>query len=103
LRDLRGHLGAGVLGDREHGDEFGLAELKEMPLSRGLNQAFSPRAKDKAEVKLELSLQRIVDLVVFLGCFIVELGSFVECGLEIFDLLSKPVQEVAAFRGVSRP
>jgi hypothetical protein len=74
-----------------------------VPLSEGLDQAFSPRAKDVAAEQLDLATQLINGLFVFLGSLIVKLRGLIECGLEVLDLLSEPVQQVVTFTRISRP
>jgi hypothetical protein len=80
-----------------------LVELEEVPLSGSLDQAFAPRAKDIAAENLNLPAQLIDGLLVFFDGLIVELRNLIECGLEIFDLLSEPVQQVVTFARISRP
>jgi hypothetical protein len=85
------------------GDVLGLVEFEQVPLSGGLDQAFASRAKDVSAENFDLPVQLIDGLFVFLDGLIVHLGSLIERGLEILDLLSKPIQQVVTFARISRP
>jgi hypothetical protein len=94
-------IGGGRLGGE--GDAGARVELEQVPLSGGLHHAFASRTKDVAAENLDLPVQFIDGLLVFVDGLIVELRSFIEGGLEIFDLLDEPVQQVVTCARISRP
>jgi len=74
-----------------------------MPLSRGLDDALTPGTKYIAAPKLDLVAQLVDGLLVFYERLIVELGGLFERGLEVFNLLGEPAQELVTLARISRP
>jgi hypothetical protein len=72
-------------------------------LSRGFDQSFPPWAKDEAAVELQLAAQLLDELLVLLDGLRMELCGLIERGLEVFNLLSEPAQQVVTLARISRP
>jgi hypothetical protein len=72
-------------------------------LPRSFHQSFPPWSEDVAAVKLQLSLQLVDGLFVFLDGLIVELCRLIERSLEVLNLLREPLQQTVTFEGISRP
>jgi hypothetical protein len=79
-------------------------------LSRGFHQSFPPWAKDVAAVEFQLPAQFLdgqfvlVDgLLVLVNSLSVKLCRFIERGLEVFDLLTEPAQQIVTLLRISRP
>jgi hypothetical protein len=102
-------------------DAIGILKLKQMPLSRVIHHAFSPRSKEVAAKQLDLTTQLLDSLVVLLDRLIVEVGRLIKCGPELLDLLismlsglverspkivnlpGELIQELVTFAWISRP
>jgi hypothetical protein len=82
---------------------FDYFQLEEVSLAGGFDQPFSPRAKDVAAVELQLLTQFLDGLLVFLEGLIVDLRGLIKRGLEVFDLLSEPAQQVVTLAGIGGP
>jgi hypothetical protein len=80
-----------------------LVEFKEVPLSGSLDQAFTPRAKDIAAQKINLSVQLVNGLIVFCDGLVVELRRLIQRGSKVFHLLAEPVQQLVALVRIGRP
>jgi hypothetical protein len=81
----------------------GFVELEQVPLSGGFHQPFPPWTEDIAAVEFDLPTQLFDSLLVFLDGLIVEFRRLIERGLEILDLVGKPLQQVVTFASISRP
>ena len=75
-----------------HRAAFIYVEIEQMCLSRSFHQPFPPRAEDIAAVELQLLAQLFDGSFVFLSGSVVELGSLIERGLKVLDLLGKSGQ-----------
>jgi hypothetical protein len=72
-------------------------------LSRSIYEPFPPWAEDVAALEIDLAAQLFDELIVLLNGLIVKLRGFLECGPEVFDLLSKLAQQVVTLLRISRP
>jgi hypothetical protein len=72
-------------------------------LSRGFDQSFPSWAKDEAAVELQLAAQLFDELLMLLNGLIMEFCGFIQCGLEILNLLSKLAEQVVTPARISRP
>jgi hypothetical protein len=82
---------------------IGGVELEQVALPGGFHQPFPTRTEDIAAIELELPTQLIDRLFVFLDGLIVELRGLIERGLEVLDLLGKPVQQVVTLARITGP
>ena len=87
----------------KRGDALDDIELEQVPLSRGFDQSFPPRAKDIAAVELQLAAQLLNELLMLLYSLGVELCGLIERGSEVFNLLRESAQQVVTLLRISRP
>ena len=72
-------------------------------MSGSFYQSLTPRAEDVATVEFYLSAQLFDELLMLLDGLIMEFCGFIQCGLEILNLISKLVEQVVTPVRISRP